>query len=254
MQTSFHRRHLHFWIGGLCAVLCIAGKLANTSAADTPKVKIALAGDSTVTDKAGWGEAFAGLLRNGAECVNLARGGQSSRSFYKSNWKKVLEQKPTYVLIQFGHNDQPGKGPERETEPETTYRDFLIKFVDESREVGAKPILVTSLVRRVFTPEGKIREDLDPYASAMRKVAKEKNVPLVDLHARSKELMERLGPAKSEAFGPKHPKLADKVDGTHLNEYGAKEIAPIIARELANAEPSLRPYLPESAKSAIESK
>src|SRR5206468_1588266 len=82
------------------------------------RVRIVLVGDSTVTDRGGWGSGFAKLLGPDAECVNLARSGRSSKSFiHEGHWKKALEQKPDYVLIQFGHNDMPGKGPQRETDP-----------------------------------------------------------------------------------------------------------------------------------------
>ena len=209
-----------------------------------PKLKIVLVGDSTVTDKAGWGAAFAKLLRPSAECVNHARGGASSKSYYDSKlWKRALEQKPDYVLIQFGHNDQPGKGPERETNPENTYREYLHKYIAEARAAGAKPILVTSLVRRTFTADGKINSSLAPYAKAMKAVAAETKTPLVDLHERSKELAERIGAEKSQAFGPPHPTQAGKFDGTHLNEQGAAQVAPLVVAELRKADASLAPYL-----------
>lgn len=233
------------------ALLCCGAVLAD--AAEEPKsakVRIVLAGDSTVTDTAGWGQAFAALLKPGAECINLARGGQSSKSFYdKGNWKQALAKKPDYILIQFGHNDQPGKGPERETDPATTYRDYLRKYIDEAREAGAKPVLVTSMVRRIFTPEGKIESNLAPYAEAMQAVAAEKQVPVVDLHRRSLELVERLGPEKSRSFGPPHPTLAGQIDGTHLSAEGAQAMAPLVAAELWNVVPELRDYLPSPEKS-----
>ena len=76
------------------------------------KVRVVLAGDSTVTDDAGWGSAFARRLAGDVECVNLARGGRSSGSFVaEGSWRKCLDLEPDYVLIQFGHNDQPGHGP-----------------------------------------------------------------------------------------------------------------------------------------------
>src|SRR5688500_15651941 len=82
------------------------------------KVRIVLAGDSTVTDNAGWGRGFAKSMNESVQVVNLARGGRSSKSFRdEGHWQQVLEAKPDYVLIQFGHNDQPGKGPEHETDP-----------------------------------------------------------------------------------------------------------------------------------------
>src|SRR5205085_1137739 len=115
------------------------------SAADTSsgKTRIALAGDSTVTTNSGWGLAFEKLLGPDAQCLQLARGGQSTKSYRDSkNWQKVLDAKPNFVLIQFGHNDMPGKGPERETDPKTTYPENLARFVDEARAIGAVPILV----------------------------------------------------------------------------------------------------------------
>src|SRR6187431_2701126 len=153
------------------------------------KTRVVLAGDSTVTNTAGWGAAFAKRLKPEAECVNLSSGGQSTKSFSDGGrWKKVIEAKPAFVLIQFGHNDMPGKGPNRETDPETTYRENLIRFVKEAKAIGAQPIIVTSMARRIFD-NGKIRGELKPYADAAKKVAADEKVPLVDLFARSIELL-----------------------------------------------------------------
>jgi len=199
---------------------------------------------STVTDQAGWGAAFAELLDDGAACTNLAAGGQSSKSFYDAGrWKRVLALKPDYVFIQFGHNDQPGKGPQRETDPATTFRVNLARYVDEARAVGAKPILVTSLCRRIFTSEGKIDRAQAPYVAATKAVAAEKQVPLVDLYESSIELAERLGPEKSKTFGPPHPNIAGAVDGTHLSPEGAKQIAAIIAKAATEAVPELSKHI-----------
>jgi len=202
---------------------------------DAAKTRVVLAGDSTVTDAAGWGAAFAKLLGPGAECVNLASGGQSSKSFRDSGrWKKVIEAKPAFVLIQFGHNDMPGKGPERETDPATTFPENIARFVKEARAVGAQPILVTSLTRRLFE-KGKIRGELKPWADATRKIAAEEKVPLVDLFARSVELHEKLGAEESDKFNP--PAKDGKTDRTHLNAKGAEAIAKIIADELRRVSP-----------------
>lgn len=212
------------------------------SHAEETRTRVALAGDSTVTDTAGWGAAFAKLLGPNAECLNLARGGQSTKSFRDSgNWKKVIDAKPAYILIQFGHNDMPGKGPNRETDPETTYRENLIRFIEEARAIGAQPILVTSLTRRVFDKE-KIRGELKPYADAATKVATEKKVPLVDLFTRSVELHNKLGIAESDTFNPPG-KDAKTTDRTHLNAHGAEVIAAIIAEELRKVAPDLAKLL-----------
>lgn len=210
-------------------------------AADPAKTRVVLAGDSTVTDTAGWGKAFAERLTPEAECVNFASGGQSTKSFLDGGkWKKAMEAKPGFVLIQFGHNDMPGKGPNRETEPETTYRANLLLFVKEARAIGAQPILVTSMARRIFD-NGKIRGELRPYAEAMRKVAAEEKVPLVDLFARSIELLEKLGPAASDEFNP--PGKDGATDHTHLNAKGAEVMSGIIVEELRRVSPELAKYL-----------
>src|SRR4051812_44690800 len=96
---------------GICASMALAAPSTQPA-----KVRIALAGDSTVNDKTGWGIGFAKAMNDQAEVTNFAKGGRSSKSFIdEGHWQKVLDAKPDYVLIQFGHNDQPGKGPERET-------------------------------------------------------------------------------------------------------------------------------------------
>ena len=210
--------------------------------AEEPRTRIALAGDSTVTDKAGWGAAFAKLLGPNAECLNFAAGGQSSKSFRDTgNWKKVLDSKPAYILIQFGHNDMPGKGPKRETDPATTFPQNLTRFIEEARAIGAKPILVTSLARRVFDKD-KIRGELKPWADAATKVATEQQVPLVDLFTRSVNLHNKLGIAESDTFNPPG-KDAKTTDRTHLNAHGAQIIAAIIAEELHKVAPDLAKLL-----------
>ncbi|MDB5334593.1 MAG: Pectinesterase [Planctomycetaceae bacterium] len=231
-----------------CLMVALAALASSSLATDAPKpdkVRIVLVGDSTVTDKSGWGLAFAALLKPDAECVNAARSGSSSKSYYDSgSWKQALSQQAKFVLIQFGHNDQPGKGPERETDPKTSYRENLIRYVDQARQAGAQPILVTSMARRTFRPDGKITSSLTPYVDAMKAVAADKKVPFVDLHARSIALFESVGAEKSKAFGPPHPNGGGQVDGTHLSAEGAKAIAPLVVDELWKAEPALRHCLP----------
>lgn len=214
----------------LCAADCAEAK-------QPAAVYFVLVGDSTVTDQAGWGKAFAERLAPGVRCTNTASGGQSSKSFYDhGRWAKALALKPTHVLIQFGHNDQPGKGPKRETDPKTTYRANLIRYIHDARAAGATPILVTSLVRRIFV-DGKVEDTLAPYAEAAKAVAAEKHVPLVDLHARSLELVKRLGPVNSQELGPLTKE--GKPDRTHLNEGGAAVTAELVVDELRRVCPEL---------------
>src|SRR5262249_25705243 len=147
------------------------------------------------------------------------------------------------VLIQFGHNDQPGKGPERETDPKTTFPEHLARYVDEARQAGAQPILVTPMTRRNFNREGKIESTLTPYADAVKKVAQEKKLPLVARPAGSTEAVERMGP--EEAAVPTPATAAPtRPDRTHLSPRGAAIMARLVAEELRTVEPRFRPLLP----------
>lgn len=209
-----------------------------TSPQSSKQIRVVLVGDSTVTNQAGWGGAFAKLFDEHVECVNLSAGGRSSLSFRtEGRWKKCLEMKPDYVLIQFGHNDQPGKGPERETDPKTTYRKYMELYVREARDAGIQPILVTSLTRRRFDGNGKIQSTLIPYVESVKKLASDLKVPLIDLHASSIKKCESLGPEGCENISPTSKDGGE--DRTHLNAEGAKLIAPLVADDLRRVVPEL---------------
>lgn len=208
------------------------------AASQAKTVRIVLVGDSTVTDGVGWGFGFKQYLGAGAECINTAANGRSSKSFIdEGRWRDALAMRGDYYLIQFGHNDEPGKGPDRETDPQTTYTANMSRYVDEARAIGAKPVLVTSLTRRAFSAGGTIVPNLDPYVAAVKAVAAAKRVPLLDLHARSIELGEQLG---DEAWAAMSPRAADgSVDRTHLNTRGSLRIAPLVIAELRVKVPEL---------------
>jgi polygalacturonase/lysophospholipase L1-like esterase len=216
------------------------------------KIRIVLVGDSTVTDKQGWGVGFKRFITDKAECINTAAGGRSSKSFINENrWAQALELKGDYYLIQFGHNDEPGKG-DRSTEPNTTYREFMTRYVDEARAIGAKPILITSLVRRQWdkSGSGKINSSLIPYVEVVKQIAKEKNVPLIDLHASSKELCEQWGKEKCLEFSP--VKDNNQPDNTHLNAKGSVIFARLVVEELGRVVPELKScFASEPAPAAI---
>lgn len=209
------------------------------------EIKIVLVGDSTVTDNAGWGLGFKQFLTTNAECINTARGGRSSMSYLKEGlWTKALALHGDYYLIQFGHNNEPGK-PGRSTDMPTFIADMK-RYVDEARASGARPVLVTPLTRRQWDKEhpGKIKSSLAPYAEEVRQIAAEKKVPLVDLQARSIELCESLGPEKCREFSPL--KIVDgktEFDGTHLNGKGHVLFARLVVDELRKNVPELAPYL-----------
>jgi len=236
-------RFLLFTALSLC---CLAAVAANETA--PAKIKIILVGDSTVNDRTGWGAGFKTFLTDQAVCINTAANGRSSKSFInEGRWTNALALKGDYYLIQFGHNDEPGKGPDRETQPETTYRANMERYVDDTRTIGAKPVLVTSLVRRSWDKngDGKITSSLVPYVNVVKEIAAEKHVPLVDLHASSQALCEQLGQLKCNELSARitATNAVDKVDNTHLNAKGSVVFAKLVVTGLAQAVPELAPCL-----------
>ncbi len=213
--------------------------VAGWAAAAGQPIKVVLVGDSTVNDEGGWGTGFRASFGPEVQVVNLAQNGRSSKSFRDEGWwAKVAPLKPKFVLIQFGHNDIAGKGPERETDPATTYRDNMERYVEEIRAMGATPVLVTSIVRRQFDGEGNFRPDtLVPYAEAVRRLAVEREVALIDLYTLTREQVERLGAVGSEALGAKDAQ--GKLDRTHLAPKGQSEIGAMAAREFAKVAPQV---------------
>lgn len=206
-------------------------------------VRVVLVGDSTVADAGGWGGAFCKALKPGAVGLNHAKGGRSSRSFIaEGHWARALADKPDYVLIQFGHNDQPGKGADRETLPESTFREFLTRYVDEARAAKATPVLLTPLTRRGFR-DGKVIDTLGPYTKAVHAVAEARKVPLIDLNARSMTYVNALGPTESDTLGPQTK--GGKPDRTHLNEAGARAMSSLVIDDLRKVEPALARFLPD---------
>ena len=121
-----------------------------------------LVGDSTLAPNTGYGEALCSRLTPALACANLARGGRSTLSYRAEGLWDVLLQRlkarpagsgVAHVLIQFGHNDQPGK-PGRSTDLATEYPANLARYVNELRAVGAVPVLMTPLTRRSFKGRG----------------------------------------------------------------------------------------------------
>ena len=174
-------------------------------------VKVVLIGDSTTAVQGGWGPSFCGKhLTSFAACINLARGGRSSGNYRtEGSWALALHEiksggfNDTYVLVQFGHNDQPGK-PGRSTDLATEFPANLKAYVDEIRAAGGKPILLTPLTRRQFK-DGKLIDDLAPWSEAVRKVAAETKTPLVDLSARSTAAVQAMGAAEATRFAQRPP-------------------------------------------------
>ncbi|WP_422506359.1 rhamnogalacturonan acetylesterase [Stenotrophomonas sp. GZD-301] len=246
--------------------------------------KIVLVGDSTTAVQGGWGPAFcARHVTSFLTCTNLARGGRSTYNYRAEGSWALAEAEmrtpgyaTTWVLVQFGHNDQPGK-PGRSTDLQREFPDNLRRYVREIRAAGAQPVLLTPLTRRQFA-EGVLIDDLAPWADAVRAVARELDVPLVDLHARSRAVVQALGPVGamplaqaaaspaqvSAALGGTtvgaapvagapavqnnavaEPMGQAKVafDYTHLGPDGAAVFATLVTAELAREVPALRSML-----------
>lgn len=226
-------------------------------------VKVYLIGDSTVADYAlegnymekryplmGWGQVFQQFLSkdslknlnrlisgDSALVVDKAKGGRSTRSFFEEGrWKEILLtlKKDDLVLIQFGHNDAAKDKPERYVDI-PGYKDFLRMYVKESRQKGAKPVLITPVTRNYPWKDGKLGSAHGEYPQAVIDVAKELKVPVIDLTTLSaafftskgndfvtKNYFMNLDSGKYVAY-PKGQK-----DNTHFQPDGAKEIARLV--------------------------
>jgi pectinesterase len=208
----------------------------------THKIKIVLVGDSTTADRTGWGLGFKEFIdTNKAECINVAAGGRSSMSFMREGrWTNALALNADYYLVQFGHNNQPGK-PGRSTDMPTFIANMK-QYVEEAKAIGAVPVLVTPLTRRQWDKDNpaKINSTLEPYAEDVRKIAADEHTPLVDLHARSIELCEKLGREKCYEFSPvKVTDGTNAYDGTHLIGKGRVMFARLVVEELCKSVPQL---------------
>jgi pectinesterase len=225
----------------LAGLLPQAASAYEPATAPAPKVRIVLAGDSTMQPNSGWGPGFAKCVTADIQVINMAKGGRSSKSFIvEGSWKKCLDLKPDYIFIQFGHNDQPGHSADRLTDPQTTYRQYMTQYVDDARAAGIKPVLITSMSRRQWGDDGKIHSTLVPYVQVVKEIAAQKNVPLIDLHQRSIELYEKLGKDGCNALSPKK---GDGFDGTHLNDKGSDVVGRIMADEVKKTLPELAQYI-----------
>ena len=210
--------------------------------------KIHTIGDSTMADydqaepdqkgMYGWGQVFGDYFSNGMTVKNWGDRGESARSFYRKFWPKVRTEikKGDYVLIQFGHNDQKSVTTD-------VYREYLSRFICETRELGATPILVTSICRKLFEgtkisrlgriDNGKAHgvdenDHTYDYPHHMKKVADSLKVQCLDLTTACKEYMESWGPEGCKQFFP-------AGGSTHTNELGARVNAQLVAQLMYKA-------------------
>lgn len=205
-----------------------------------------LIGDSTVEDNRapfrGWGWALPGFVSAGVTVRNHAMSGCSSRSFRDEGRFVPVEagmQPGDLLLIQFGHNDEKD-APALHTDPDTSYREQLARFCDAALRKGAQPVLVTPVSRRWFIPGGEMLYTHGEYPSAMRSLAAERGIPLIDLKSASRALYLSLGEAGTAALFVRlapgeHPDFPQGHDDkTHFNAQGARQIAALVAQGVAD--------------------
>jgi lysophospholipase L1-like esterase len=207
---------------------------------------IMIIGDSTVSDHtesnksknenlAGWGEVIGDNFNKNVIIINRAKSGSSSKSFYHNRiWNDSKQMSANYLFIQFGHNDQGAKD-DRATKSNVEFSIYLRKFINDARAINMKPVLITPVARRVFK-NGKVYSKLTPYANSMIKIGKEINIPVIDLHRKSIEYFNILGPELSANLGP-------IGDHTHFSLGGARKIADVLVDEIACILPELREHL-----------
>jgi len=203
--------------------------------------RIVLAGDSTVNHTTGWGTAFCERQTTDTECFNSSRNGRSAKSYREQGlWDRALDVHPDYILIQFGANDGPGKGPLLEDIPATTFSEYMRDDIREARAAGAIPVLVTPLPQRQYK-DGKHVRTLEDYAAAMRAVGKEINTVVLDLNAEANAALDAMTEDQAHAFNnnPMDPSVPGR-DTTHLNAKGCEFFGAMVAREFAAAFPTLK--------------
>ena len=221
-------------------------------------ITLFLIGDSTMANKPyldgnpekGWGQVFPLYFEEGVCIENHARNGRSTKSFIdEGHWSNLLVQikKGDYVIIEFGHNDSKIESPERYAEAYSDYTENLRRFIGDVREKNATPILATPIVRREFH-EGVLLETHGDYPDAVRNVAQEMDVVLLDLHEGSRELVSRLGEQLSKKLylhfdSIEYINRDMKKDDTHLSSYGAFQVCDLVIRDIKTKVPELVGYI-----------
>jgi len=208
--------------------------LAVTKIVVTQKaMSIGLIGDSTVATTYGWGPAFAKEVNKNVTILNYAKNGATLDSLSK-RLNELIKQKPDFILIQFGHNDMKRYDTRAYSKK---LRDYAVRV----RSAGIMPIIVSSVTRRNFDEHGKIAprvihgRSLPDYARAAEAVAKEMNLPFIDLNSISIKHHNQIGPKASARYN------FHKTDTTHFSKAGAQAIADLLINALKSKVPLLTP-------------
>jgi lysophospholipase L1-like esterase len=261
---------MKYLISCSAALALLTGSACAADAAPAKPVRFILVGDSTMANSSGYGDAFCARVNRANTCINLAKGGRSSGSFRaEGRWNEVEgllrgaeAYSKTYVLIQFGHNDQPGK-PGRSTDLKTEFPVNMTRYAQEVKALGGVPVLVTPLTRRTFK-DGVLENNLGPWADVIRATAAAQQAPLLDLNAESYAAVQAMGQDEADTLAMV-PRPADygaapaagKVevagaaksafDRTHVGAKGAALFSRMVMEQLKHALPeTARQFKPES--------
>jgi len=233
----------------LMAAVVLAAPLLSRAQAAKPHagpVRITILGDSIDSNEPperpiqGWGTYLQAKLVN-AQVTNLALSGRSTKTYLQGDldkdgkrglpkaWNKAQATPADYWIIKFGGNDSHPATEDKHTDP-PEYAANLKIMIDTARKLGITPILCTPF-RRPFA-HGALTPELDPYADAARKVAKDENVTLIDVYAHATEWFTSLGPTALPQYLPVEL-------GGHMNRAGANMMAEWMAEQLVKIVPGI---------------
>lgn len=248
----------------LAALVLVAGAAHAQNSASS--LRVILVGDSTMATKSGYGDALCARFKPEVTCLNVAKGGRSTKSFRAEGlWGQVLtllRDRPAgqvdVVLMQFGHNDQPGK-PGRSTDLQTEFPVNLAGYISDVAPTGARLVMLTPLTRRSFDAQGKVENNLRPWADATIRVSAEHQVPLIDLNAISHAAVQAMGETEADTLAmapkpidapaqaastPERAGAANPVfDRTHLGAKGAQVFSAMVAEQLVVVMPELKRWM-----------
>lgn len=235
----------------LSLLLIVFGTSAQGEKLPTATVHPALflIGDSTMANKSisppnperGWGQIFPTLFKEPARVVNLGVNGRSTKNYRVDGlWDKAVAQiQPgDFVLLQFCHNDQKTGDEIRYTDVKTEFPDNLKRFIAEAREKGASVLIATPVNRRRYSNAGRFVDSHGPYPDAIRAVAKEENVPLIDVHKITFDILKKQTQEETKKLfiyvkPGEYTRYPEGIeDDNHLSKEGALWVSQLIADEL----------------------
>ncbi|MER6995611.1 rhamnogalacturonan acetylesterase [Streptomyces sp. NPDC000410] len=237
-----------------------AAAAGETNGSAKNKTTVYLAGDSTVANypasvrpMAGWGQKIGEFFTKDVKFENRSAGGRSSKSYVlEGHLDRLLARiRPgDYLFAQFGHNDKPYTDSlcssnklycNRHTEPGTSYKKYLAKYIDGARKRGATPVLVTPMGTRNFDQNGRFRNEFTKYSEAMKQLGAERKVPVIDLNSMSIAHYNQVGVEGTKRLFlyckpgeyPAYP--SGQADRVHFQEFGARRLARMVAEAVRDS-------------------